>query len=134
MGNGIRRIKGYINMDIDMVDKDGFVHTIRRKTIKEVYDELCARLKFEDMFPDEYFEISASIKYKYETGKEKENAPFPEFRFIACYPVTGGSEGHYIHIDVVKDGKHEPIFLGKTFKGFERACEIANACSRHLGA
>lgn len=126
-----KQIKEYIDMDICMVDTDGYVHTIRRKTVKEVYEELRARLEFEGMLPDEYFAISTLIEYEKEDGINK---PFPDFRLIACYPVTGGNEGHYIHVDAIKDGKCELIFVGKTFQGFERACEIANACARHLGA
>jgi hypothetical protein len=55
---------------------------------------------------------------------------FPDAHWIACYPITGGSEGHYIHIDLIySDGSREMLFLAKTFEGFDRAAQIAMAAA-----
>lgn len=52
-------------------------------------------------------------------------------RWVVVFPVTGGSEGHYIHIDTYggynQEGtpeKFKHIALCKTFNGLERAQEI----------
>jgi len=138
-GETKKRLKDYIQLDVTATDEDGYVHTMRTKTIQEVYDELVARLKFEDNLPDEYFSLSVAIRYndigdRCGTGLHKDDE-WPEYHWIACYPVTGNSEGHYIHVDIIdKDGRATNIFLAKTFHGFERAAEIAAACAWHLGA
>jgi hypothetical protein len=65
--------------------------------------------------------------------------PVPcNFRWVACYPVTGTSEGHYTHIDfVVPEGescKLVRLALGKTFRGMDHAAEMARRCAILLGA
>lgn len=56
-----------------------------------------------------------------------------EWRWLACYVVAGNSEGHYIHIDLMRSrgekGKTEAmsVFTAKTFGGFPLAHEMANA-------
>jgi len=54
-----------------------------------------------------------------------------ELRFVAVYHATGGSEGHYIHVDMISgvgDGgiKGTGCFLAKTFGGREHAQLIQN--------
>lgn len=105
-------------------------------------------------FIDEYFH-----------GPDTPNAPVPhDYRWIACYPVTGGNEGHYVHIEfaspveeltaylpecpndfgeavrLVKLAGREPVWkitrlaLGKTFRGMDHAAAMANRCAKLLGA
>lgn len=90
--------------------------------------------EWEDLI-DEYFH-----------GPEGSLAYVPEkYRWIACYPVTGGSEGHYIHIDFLCEdmdahgrgtGKWKTVrlALGKTFRGMDHAAAIALRCAKLLGA
>lgn len=119
-------------------EKPGCLRHVRNRTIKEVYDDLVSRLKAEDLLPDEYFSISSYDVVSWKRG----DLEFPRFRFIACFPVTGASEGHYIHVGVlvertdVKPPLVElvPIFIGKTFQGFDFAAAVAAACAKHLGA
>lgn len=106
-------------------DQPGYLCRVRNRTIGEVWQDLKDRLEEDGLLPEEYMGIAASAN-----GASQ----FPRYRFLACYPVTGGSEGHYVHVDVLKDGKHIPVFLGKTFKGMDFACTVAAACARHLGA
>lgn len=68
------------------------------------------------------------------------------YRWVVCYYVTGSSEGHYVHLDVMRgyrsgDGMMtalvgDVIHVGmcKTFLGAERAAEIARRCSLIAGA
>jgi len=73
-------------------------------------------------------------------------------RFLAVYPVRGGSEGHYVHIDLltgVGNFRHEeagptlgqpkhdgllgkPLGICKTFKGMRHAQLIANTAQLAL--
>lgn len=79
---------------------------------------------------DEYFTVGAVTKY------EKPNATWPtEYKWIAVYPVTGGSEGHYVHVDIINnDGGREMVFLAKTFQGMGHAQKIANTLQELLAA
>ena len=55
-------------------------------------------------------------------------------RWVACYAVTGTSEGHYVHVDgIAEDGRHA-LFLGKTFEGMQSACCAASVLAMLLGA
>lgn len=117
-------------------EKPGYLKYAGNRTVVEVFTELKKRLEHDGLLPDEYFCISGD--YRRDGDK-----PFPErHRWIACYPVTGDNEGHYIHVDALvpreKDGEHYlesvPVFLGKTFQGFDFAAKVAAACAKHLGA
>lgn len=58
------------------------------------------------------------------------------YRWIAVYPVTGGNEGHYIHVDLIWQREYTegrvPLFLGKTFQGMDHAIQMANTLTREL--
>lgn len=112
----------------------GYVHYVEGRPLAEIYNELRAVLDEQDMI-DEYFSVASDFK--------REAARWPNgWRWVACYAVTGGSEGHYVHVDVISDveigGKHvrtsQLIFLGKTFRGMDHAQKIAAACATALGA
>lgn len=50
------------------------------------------------------------------------------------FPVTGGSEGHYVHVGVVgRDGKFHDLLLGKTFAGWDAAWAFARRVADLLG-
>ena len=51
----------------------------------------------------------------------------PHYGRIAVYAVTGGSEGHYVHVDLVTGvQEHTNLLLVKTFAGMTHARQIAN--------
>ena len=119
-------------------EKKGYLIHTGNISIKEVYKQLKERLEKEDLLPEEYFSISCDHHYK-------ENATFPnDYKWIACYAVTGSSEGYYTHIDVLVPREvpgqigmileSRLLYLGKTFQGFDFAARVAAACSKHLGA
>ena len=123
-------------------EKKGYLIYTGNNSIKEVYKQLKDRLEKDGLLPDEYFSVSCGSDYH-------EDAPFPEsYRWIACYAVTGDSEGAYIHVDVLVPREmpgrvnaltkvfleSRMLFLGKTFKGFDFAARVAAACAKHLGA
>ncbi len=111
-----------------------------RRKVQDVLDELNAKLKAEGLEPDEH---GFSNMTKYDDPKYMEeprkysqySLPWPEYRRIAVFPVTGGSEGHYIHVIVldVKNG-YTSIGLAKTFRGWDHACRISAAAARLLQA
>lgn len=138
--------QGYIEIErwVPNPERPGYLKYAGNRTKREVFTELKDRLEQDGLSPDEYFLISGDLSIV-DNGKE----PFPEgYRWIACYPVTGRSEGHYIHVDVmVSHERHRDpfslpetyeernlVFLGKTFKGFDFAARVAAACAKHLGA
>jgi hypothetical protein len=126
-------------------DKPGYLQLGRTKTIYEVEAELKARLKADGYWEYlDYFDICAALN-----EKETKAQTWPKHRWIACYVVTGGSEGYYVHVDIVYGGQdviidqygknkdvwcRRLIFLGKLLSDHNMAWEIAKACGNHLGA
>ena len=56
-------------------------------------------------------------------------------RRIAVFAVQGGSEGHYVHVDVFtsehgEETKVTTLFLIKTFLGMEHALRLSNELTR----
>ncbi len=97
------------------------------QVIKDILSGLRAALKRADLWDSlDYFKISTAMQ-----GKEE--APFPRFNWLSCAPVSSGGQ-HYIYIGTVFNGRHRLVFVGKTSKGFESACAVANRCARELGA
>lgn len=92
------------------------------KTIAQVFDELVDILKKDGIYKDiEYF------VYINKEGKEL----FPRFRWVACYAVEGGNEGHYVHVDVIDiEGKRDLLYVGKTFDGIEHALKLSNVLTK----
>ena len=99
-------------------------------TVADVFRLLQAVLQQEDMI-DEYFDLCIETDQTFWSLVEKH-------RWIACYAVTGGSEGHYVHVDLVHGydcdytGKALHLITGKTFLGLAHALKIANRCAELL--
>ncbi len=99
-------------------------------TVADVFRKLRDVLDEEQLI-DEYFSVSNMAEQSF--YKLVEN-----YRWIACYAVIGGSEGHYVHIDLVAgydlDGTGTTLHLitGKTFLGLAHAQKIANRCAELL--
>lgn len=118
-------------------EKPGYLRFVRMRSVGEVFADLKERLETEGVLPEEYFHVSVALEFKPENrDKKPHEIPFPKgWRQIACYAVTGASEGHYIHVAaVMSDGRLETVFLGKTFRGMDFALKAAGSCARHLGA
>lgn len=114
-------------------EKPGYLRFVRMKTVQEVFDELKARLEAENLVPDEYFHADIEHRYNNNTPEEM---PIPsEFWRVACFAVKGGSEGYYFHIGVIlKDGKYQDLFIGKTLRegenGINYANQVIGACTK----
>jgi hypothetical protein len=99
-------------------------------TVADVYRKLRAVLEADGLI-DEYFSVSNMAEPSF-------LELFESHRWIACYAVTGGSEGHYIHVDLIGGydldwtGKALHLITGKTFLGLAHAHKIANRCAELL--
>ena len=96
--------------------------------------DVCGKLRAvfdEEHLIDEYFSVSGPPDQPFWKLLEG-------YRWIACYAVTGGSEGHYIHVDLIHGyghdwtGKALHLITGKTFLGLAHAQKIANRCAELL--
>lgn len=68
----------------------------------------------------------------------------PYFRWVICWPVTGGSEGWYLHVEAVYQrddrgrpldhNRHVPLALIKIFGGWEAAVELAGLIGAWIGS
>ena len=108
-------------------EKPGWLREVRKKTLGEVYNETCQFLKERDIWDNlDYFHLDRDY-----SDKEYSKKPFPAWKWIACYAVVGGSEGHYIHVDIITtNGEQKPLFLGKTFLGMEYALHVSNMLTK----
>lgn len=109
-------------------EKPGYLMLERKKTYAEVFEELVQVLKEQGVYDGlDYF--SNMMR------REQEKGEFRDWRWIACYAVEGGNEGHYIHVATIFDNtsehwKTETVFMGKTFMGMDHALNVANICTK----
>jgi hypothetical protein len=100
-------------------DKPGYLLPHRRKTIREVCDELRAITGECPEGCTEGFSVPSWTK-----GDDE----WPQGQTVV-YAVTGGSEGHWVHVEIRRpfSGKEETThaILGKTFDGFDAAWAFA---------
>lgn len=75
-------------------DKPGYLKRLRNITPREAASMLEDKLKEEGLT---YEYLSSCERY----NKEEE---MPNRGSVACYAVTGGSEGHYVHVDYLYEG------------------------------
>jgi hypothetical protein len=108
------------------VTNKGYIVNQKGKAIRNVLKWLNGEIKDEAK--------TADLDYGGLGCSRDGNTPWPlNYQWIACFSVTGGNEGHYIHVEIIYgNGKREILFLGKTFCGMEHALQVANACSRLL--
>lgn len=104
------------------------------RQVKDIHKDLVAQL---GSMIDEYFHVANTWSEQGGPGFNiNARSEWPDnVKWIACYAVTGGSEGHYIHVDVIyTDQRRDMAFMGKTFQGMAHAQAIANRCAELLGA
>jgi len=121
----------YIDTELWTSDHEtGLITQTGTKTVSQVFKELEAHLEEIDAMPSEYLTQS----YGRYSGTEDLHDPFPDYSWIACFPVTGGSEGWYIHVEVINnmDDSRALLYLGKELRTFEDAARIAAECARVL--
>ncbi len=112
---------------------DGYVRDEVGKTVEDVFAYVKAQLKTYATGHEEY----GGIIDEYLSNSERRPGTWPiRARWIAVYAVTGGSEGHYVHVDAIEDTETgrtcSGLFLAKTFRGYDHACEIARVLGKIL--
>jgi hypothetical protein len=141
--------------ELEATGASDFQRASRREslTLAELYGELRAIIRPLEVDPDlaiEYF--SDMVRYDIHEAEHRKYAQDPRpiptlteqtkledirYRWIAVFPVTGGNEGHYVHIDLVwqedyREGRIS-LFLLKTFGGHDAAVKLAGLLARVLG-
>lgn len=116
--------------------RPGYSKRVRVKTIREVFEEVRAAIAT----PVEY-SPGCGIFWEWGEGcNEYMNVPswvddtreWPKGRLVV-FAVTGGSEGHYVHVEVQDDdNRSELLFLGKTFDGWDPAWTFAKRLAKVL--
>ena len=94
---------------------DGHCRLVRVKTVTEVFAEIRAVVGDRPEGAEEYLSVPIWIERDQE---------WPSGR-IVVFAVTGASEGHYLHVEVLSPGGHQCVILGKTFQGKDAAWTLA---------
>jgi len=107
---------------------------VARRSIGAIYEDLVECLDAEKMY-NEYWAVMAGIKYtetaphflkRYPHHALMPDSELPNFMHFICYAIEGGSEGHYVHVDLQLYDEPEgwpqviPLYFGK-YLGFEEA-------------
>jgi hypothetical protein len=107
------------------VDDRGYVQNETGKPLDDVQKFLEAEIEKAGIDLKEY-DYFSTMKYERKTWPAL-------YRRVFAFACPGGSEGHYIHLDMqTMDGAIETIFLGKSFMGLDHALELSNCLSRIL--
>ena len=111
-------------------DEQNRIRKIDMRTFQEVFDELKSRLEDAGLIPDEYFNMSSSIR---------DNEKMPDFNEAICHVNYGGSEGIYLNIILAYTDNNEKRThfkdfatgktLGETTADYYRMSLIAGECS-----
>jgi hypothetical protein len=112
----------------------GLMRRVKGRPLAEILKKLSSGLQDAGLIVDEYFDVSPDARYEQKLDEWPENA----WR-ILCFAVEGGSEGHYVHVDVLLQQPYAPpkyvsMFLLKTFLGLEHALRLSNELTRLLHA
>lgn len=114
----------------DVTDK-GYCINEKKKSVHAVFKDV------NKLFHEKYPGLAENMDYFQVSSENFNDHPLPDYRWLGVFYVTGGSEGHYIHVEAIGIGepkmdKRECLFLGKTFGGRNHAEEVVNALSRIL--
>lgn len=109
--------------DFIEIEKDEGIGNI---SINIFFKKTCALLKKTNFYDElDYFHTSINIKCQGDLNSE-----IPTFKWIVVYVVVGGSEGYYIHVDIVSlEGIQEPLFIGKAWT-IDTALEVSNLLTK----
>ena len=111
----------------------GCIRRVAGRPVGAIYADLYKKIT---RLVDEYAALGHSFKYL--PGGMGHTVECPKYHRISTYAVTGGSEGHYVYVDLqVDDGqgnlKIVNLMMVKTFKGMKHARRIAARLGDLLG-
>lgn len=97
-------------------EKPGYLKLERMATYRELFDFCKSNLKSSGVLDQlEYFDLSTSLRYE---RKATPDDPLPKnLRWIVVFAVTGGSEGFYIHVELITSNDDPK-------RGHDRLCVI----------
>jgi hypothetical protein len=107
------------------------------RLLKDICTDIRAVLQAENLL-DDTFGLAPLIGMD---SEQYRNRRWPDrYQWISVFPVTGGSEGHYLHVEIITppkeargQGPREMVFLGKTFMGWDYAWRQAKRVAELLG-
>ena len=114
----------------------GFIEREKGRPVGQIVDDLKRTIR---RFSYEYASLSSHFFHSSVAGHyEGWNIECPKANRVTVYAVTGGSEGHYVHVDLYVRDEQEgtkvvPLMLVKTFKGMAAARRIADRLADSLG-
>jgi hypothetical protein len=91
-------------------EKPGYLRFLRMATYQELFDYCDKVLRSSGIHDElEYFDL---MQHK------SADLPLPRhLKWLAVFAVTGGSEGHYVHVEIIYQGED-------IRKGYERECVL----------
>lgn len=114
-------------------EETGYTKRVKGRPLAEILKKLSSGLEDAGFRIDEYFDVGSDARYTREWTEWPANV-----RRVAVFAVEGGSEGHYVHVDVYTPNKAANglevtnVFLLKTFLGMEHALRLSNELTRLL--
>lgn len=118
-------------LDAQTGAETGFIEREKGRPVGQIVDDLKLTIR---RFSYEYATLSPNFSYQ----PDGWNTECPKARRVVVYAVTGGSEGHYVHVDLYCEDENGglkvvPLMLVKTFKGMGTARRIADRLADSLG-
>ena len=120
------------------VDEAGYMQNSRGRSFPSIVKDLNAALRKMPWPTDQdgggdYGGFSFCRDHGAENGGH-ENAWPTEWQWISVFAVTGGSEGHYVHVEIIhRNGARQLVFLFKTFGGRAHAQLVTARTAALLG-
>ena len=117
-------------------ERPGYLKKERTRTYRELF-QYCERVlkKAGVLELLEYFDLTADIRRRHTMSDNGADSPLPErIKWIAVFAVTGGSEGYYIHVELIttNDDPHrghnrQCVILGKELSNrMDTALKVVN--------
>lgn len=101
-------------------EKPGYLRFVRSRKAYEIFKELEASMKENNMMPDEYFLLSHRFDEKTE---------IPRDACFYAYAQWGSNEGVYIEVEMLVNGSRQHFATGKTLgeteEDYDRMQKIA---------
>jgi len=122
------------------VNEDGYIKNDTGRLLVDILKDLnksLAKVDFgEDGWSGDYMGFSFMDDYGDSDHRGRKTLfPVATFNRWAVFGVTGGSEGHYVHAEIIhRNGSRQLIFLYKTFQGRRHAQKICEVTAALLGA
>ena len=117
------------------VEETGYIVNTRGRKFIDILKDLNTKMRAMPWPKDTDYE---GFTYCYNAGDDDrgKHVVFPtHYRWIACFCVAGGNEGHYVHLELIhRNDSRQLVFLCKTFYGRAHGELLAIRAAALLGA